>query len=227
MKKVIKTIIILLFVLVIAIFAYRTFETEVIDEVTTEVSSEIITEIIEGTATEVADTIKTGVIGDTIEVLDILNGRVFDPDCNIYISLVSGESDQERRPCNVNDGDEELLPISIRLSNVSTMDLGSDGTEEGLYIEHKSTGGSGVFTSFVVVRKLDDMIEEVARHFIGDRDQVSGISISGEEDRSITITYITHGEGDALCCPTLEASLTLVLNPEDNIEVLSDEMVLE
>jgi hypothetical protein len=78
-------------------------------------------------------------------------------------------------------------------------DVNADTLDDAAVVLVASGGGSGSFyTLAIVINSLGNPF-----HFhsaaLGDRIQVDSVEI---EDAVITVRMVTHGEGDAMCCPT-------------------------
>ena len=78
-------------------------------------------------------------------------------------------------------------------------DVNGDPIDDAAVVLVASGGGSGTFyTLAIVINRMGN-----PHHFhsaaLGDRIKVEAVEI---EDAVITVRMVTHGEGDAMCCPT-------------------------
>lgn len=61
-------------------------------------------------------------------------------------------------------------------------------------------GGSGTFRSLEAVVNEDGAPVHAASVLLGDRVQIEELIVA---DQYIRVQMVAHGEGDAVCCPTL------------------------
>lgn len=94
----------------------------------------------------------------------------------------------------------EHLAIQLASDRVARGDLNGDGAEDAVCLLTTESGGSGTFVDLAVVLNRKGLPENVARLQLGDRVIINGVRVEG---RSIVVEMVTHGPGDALCCPTL------------------------
>ena len=78
-------------------------------------------------------------------------------------------------------------------------DLDGDGREDVAVILLGSGGGSGVFVDLAVVLDRNGVPVHAASAALGDRVQVNGLSIEGND---VIVDLTQHGPGDPACCPT-------------------------
>lgn len=91
--------------------------------------------------------------------------------------------------------------IHIALMDVVALgDLNGDGIWDAAVVLEASGGGSGTFRSLEAVINEDGAPVHVASVLLGDRVQIEELLIA---DQYIRVQMVTHGQGDALCCPTL------------------------
>jgi heat shock protein HslJ len=77
-------------------------------------------------------------------------------------------------------------------------DLDGDGAEEAVVVLAQSSGGSGTFDYFAVVKRKDHGLENVATTALGDRVQLRAARI---ENGKLVVSGVRAGEEDARCCP--------------------------
>lgn len=82
-------------------------------------------------------------------------------------------------------------------------DLDGDGREDAAVILLGSGGGSGVFVTLALVVDRNGVPLHAASVALGDRVQVHGVSIEGNE---VVVDVTQHAPGDPACCPTQRAS---------------------
>lgn len=91
--------------------------------------------------------------------------------------------------------------IHIALMDVVALgDLNGDGIWDAVVVLEASGGGSGTFRSLEAVINDNGEPVHVASALLGDRVQIEEILVA---DLYIKLQMVTHGQGDALCCPTL------------------------
>ncbi|HZN04272.1 MAG TPA: hypothetical protein VFD06_11885 [Candidatus Polarisedimenticolia bacterium] len=78
-------------------------------------------------------------------------------------------------------------------------DLDGDGREDAAVVLMGSGGGSGVFVDLALVLDRNGVPLHAASVALGDRVQVHGVSIEGNE---VIVDVTQHGPGDPVCCPT-------------------------
>ena len=100
---------------------------------------------------------------------------------------------------------EEAIEGSASKIHVAMMDimalgdLNGDGIWDAVVVLEAS-GGSGTFRSLEAVINENGEPVHVASVLLGDRVQIEELIIG---DRYIRVKMVTHGQGDAMCCPTL------------------------
>ena len=82
-------------------------------------------------------------------------------------------------------------------------DLDGDGREDAALILLGSGGGSGVFVDLALVLDRNGVPVHSSSVALGDRVQVHGVSIEGQE---VVVDVTQHGPGDPACCPTQRVS---------------------
>jgi hypothetical protein len=82
-------------------------------------------------------------------------------------------------------------------------DLNGDGVQDAAVVLVENSGGSGSFLYLAAVVNQSGIPENIATQSLGDRGQVESVTIEGGE---ITITMLTHGPEDPMCCPTQKAT---------------------
>lgn len=103
--------------------------------------------------------------------------------------------------------------IHIALMDVVALgDLNGDGIWDAAVVLEASGGGSGTFRSLEAVINEDGAPEHVASVLLGDRVQIEELLIA---DQYIRVQMVTHGQGDALCCPTLRVVQLYQLDGEE------------
>ena len=98
-------------------------------------------------------------------------------------------------------------------------DLNGDGIWDAAVVLEANGGGSGTFRSLEAVVNEDGAPVHVASALLGDRVQLEEIIIA---DQYIKVQMVTHGEGDAMCCPTLRV-VQLYQLTEDGLQLVTQE----
>jgi hypothetical protein len=80
-------------------------------------------------------------------------------------------------------------------------DLNGDGVDDAVVLLVESSGGSGSFVYMAAVLNQKGKPENVDTLLLGDRAQVQSLTIA---DGQISVTMVTHGPDDPMCCPTQE-----------------------
>lgn len=78
-------------------------------------------------------------------------------------------------------------------------DLNGDQVEDAATLLVENSGGSGTFYYLAAVVNQNGELVNTATALVGDRSQIEALAI---EDGTILLELISHGENDALCCPT-------------------------
>jgi hypothetical protein len=82
-------------------------------------------------------------------------------------------------------------------------DLDGDGNADAVAIVVENAGGTGSFYYMFALLNRDGTPEQAGEpEWLGDRTVVQRLSI----DRAgvITVRYVTHGDNDPACCPTMK-----------------------
>ena len=98
--------------------------------------------------------------------------------------------------------------LSVKMAEAYAIgDLNNDGVNDAAVILAENTGGSGVFTSLVVMIYQNGQPAQLAME-IGDREQVKTVTI---KDQLLTLEMVVHLPKDAACCPTQPKTETYTL----------------
>lgn len=82
-------------------------------------------------------------------------------------------------------------------------DLDGDGNGDAVAILVESSGGTGSFYYLFAIASRDGKPVQLGEpEWLGDRTVIERLSI--DRKGIITIRYVTHGDGDAACCPTMK-----------------------
>jgi hypothetical protein len=82
-------------------------------------------------------------------------------------------------------------------------DLDGDGSADAAAIVVESTGGTGTFSYlFALVSRDGKAVQAGEPEWLGDRSVVQRLTI--DRKGLMTIRYLTHADGDPLCCPTMK-----------------------
>ncbi len=92
-------------------------------------------------------------------------------------------------------------PTVLFIEPYALGDLNGDKAEDAAVLLVENSGGSGSFVYLAAVLNQDGQPENAATTLLGDRAQVKSLSIA---DGQITVTLVTHGPNDPMCCPTQE-----------------------
>jgi len=79
-------------------------------------------------------------------------------------------------------------------------DLDGDGTEDAVTFLSRSDGGPQIYISMEAFLNRGGAAVHAGGTRLGDRIAIDSLSI---EARTVTLSLITAGPGDSLCCPTL------------------------
>lgn len=96
-------------------------------------------------------------------------------------------------------------------------DLDGDGDKDAVLVTIWNQGGSGSFHELTVVRNDNGKPVYVDSMGLGDRVITRGITIF--PDGKINVFFITQGEKDPLCCPTVYVSLSFKLVDDKLVEI--------
>ena len=116
------------------------------------------------------------------------------------------------------EGSASKIHIAM-MDLVALGDLNGDGIWDAAVVLEANGGGSGTFRSLEAVVNEDGAPVHVASALLGDRVQLEEIIIA---DQYIKVQMVTHGEGDAMCCPTLRV-VQLYQLTEDGLELRHEE----
>lgn len=97
----------------------------------------------------------------------------------------------------------------LSLDTFASGDLNGDGRKDAAVILAANGGGSGTFMSLGTVLNEAGQPMQTASEDLGDRVVVKSIAIA---DGTITLTLVTHGPDDPMCCPTLKVMRTYRLD---------------
>ncbi|MEO1254260.1 MAG: CHAT domain-containing protein, partial [Bacteroidota bacterium] len=90
--------------------------------------------------------------------------------------------------------------MSVNIGEIKGIgDLNSDGKLDAIITLEENGGGSGIYVNLVAVINENGEPKPVSIFTLGDRKYVNSLDI---QNGKIEIQYITHGEGDPLCCPS-------------------------
>ena len=78
--------------------------------------------------------------------------------------------------------------------------INTDNSSDAVVVLVTNTGGSGNFYDMVALANHNGTPIQVAEVHLGDRQIVNSITIN--DDRTITLDFVTHDDDDAFCCPT-------------------------
>jgi hypothetical protein len=82
-------------------------------------------------------------------------------------------------------------------------DLNGDGDADGVAILVESSGGTGSFYyMFAILNHNGTPVQLGEPEWLGDRTVIQRLSI--DRQGIISIRYITHGDNDPSCCPTMK-----------------------
>jgi hypothetical protein len=82
-------------------------------------------------------------------------------------------------------------------------DLDHDGDDDAIAIIVESAGGTGSFHYMFAVMNRSGSPEQLGEpEWMGDRTVIQRLSIDGKG--IVTVRYVTHGDNDPACCPTLK-----------------------
>jgi hypothetical protein len=82
-------------------------------------------------------------------------------------------------------------------------DLDADGNADAVAIVVESTGGTGTFYYMFAIGNRDGQPVQLGEpEWLGDRTVVQRLTI--DRKGIISIRYVTHGENDPACCPTMK-----------------------
>jgi hypothetical protein len=80
-------------------------------------------------------------------------------------------------------------------------DLDGDGVDDAAVLLVENSGGSGSFVYLAAVLNREGKPDNIDTQLLGERAQVQALTIA---DGQISVTMVTHGPDDPMCCPTQE-----------------------
>ena len=82
-------------------------------------------------------------------------------------------------------------------------DLDGDGTGDAVAILVEATGGTGSFYYlFALLNRDGKPVQAGEPEWLGDRSVIQRVSI--DRKGIVSVRYITHGDNDPSCCPTMK-----------------------
>ena len=82
-------------------------------------------------------------------------------------------------------------------------DLDGDGNADAVAILMESTGGTGTFYyMFAIANREGQPVQIGEPEWLGDRSVIQRLSV--DRKGIITVRYVTHGDNDPSCCPTMK-----------------------
>jgi hypothetical protein len=127
--------------------------------------------------------------------------------------LTDGKYEEEIVP-----GAASKLTIMIYPDMYAFGDLNGDGVDDAAVVLATSAGGSGTFISLEAVINDKGTPKHIASASLGDRTRLKSIAIQAGE---ITVTTLTHGPNDPMCCPTIEGTQKYKLQGDKLTQVSS------
>lgn len=76
----------------------------------------------------------------------------------------------------------------------------ADGRPAAAAVLVMSGGGSGTFSWLYLLARDGGMTRVLADAYLGDRVELTGLTLAGD---TITVTLVTQGPNDPMCCPTM------------------------
>jgi hypothetical protein len=128
--------------------------------------------------------------------LAVLENMTYTLDGRTY-TLVDGVYDNPAEYTNV-----QLFPPA------ATGDLSGDGVDDAAVLLAQSTGGSGTFIYLAPVVDEAGVMTNTESLLLGDRVKINDMTIA---DGTISLSVVTHGPSDPMCCPTLAQTWTFAL----------------
>lgn len=133
-------------------------------------------------------------------------------DGKFYYKYAEGKGD----PVLVENYPSNEYSVTIDKEHVVTGDFSRDGIEDAAIIMGKRFGGSGYFTTLVVLKNNTTSFVPIGKVDLGDRQTILSLKI---ENSLIKIEYLTQGEGEALCCGTKRVYRTFKIEDGKVVEV--------
>jgi hypothetical protein len=100
-------------------------------------------------------------------------------------------------------------------------DLTGDGVDDAAALLVESSGGSGSFVYLTAVVNRDGSAENAATVLLGDRARVQSLTIA---DGRISVTMVTHGPDDPMCCPSQESVQTYELQDSKLLQTAGEDL---
>jgi len=94
-------------------------------------------------------------------------------------------------------------------------DLNGDGVDDAAVLLVENSGGSGSFVYLAAILNQEGTPENAGTVLLGDRAQVQSLTIA---DGQISVTMVTHGPDDPMCCPTQEVQQTYELQDNELVQ---------
>ncbi|TRU32996.1 MAG: DUF4101 domain-containing protein [Microcystis aeruginosa Ma_MB_F_20061100_S20] len=111
---------------------------------------------------------------------------------------------------------------SVEIEQIYFGDINNDSSEDGVVILAENGGGSGIFKSFLVILNQNNIPTQTSNFYLGDRTIIENVEIKNNQ---IKLTLITHGPGDAACCPSLKVTKTFKLQGNKLSEVVPNDLL--
>ncbi len=166
------------------------------------------------------EAVNQGLVTPTTNPLsqEALRNAVFLSDwtANGLAPLQEGEFRQQAAPGSASE-------IVVTLTEWHAQGTLPDGRPFVAVILITDSGGSGVFYDLAVVVEENGAPKNIANIQLGDRIQVSSLTVDGEE---ISIDMLTAGPEDAFCCPTQREMRRYTLL-EGVLQLTSSEVITE
>lgn len=96
----------------------------------------------------------------------------------------------------------------VTVEKIALGDLNNDGLDDAAVVLAWQNGGSGTFKHLVAIRNSSGLPQQMDSILLGDRVQVSAISIA---DGEVALEELTFGSRDPMCCPSLKVKQAYVL----------------
>lgn len=113
------------------------------------------------------------------------------------------------------EGGASRPTVTLADPSLALGDLNADGIQDAAVILAENSGGSGVFIYLAAVVDQNGTPINQATTFLGDRTQISSLTVEGGQ---ILLDMITQGPDDPLCCPTLQITLRFRLAGDQLVE---------
>lgn len=96
----------------------------------------------------------------------------------------------------------------VTLEKITFGDLNDDGLDDAAVVLAWQNGGSGTFKYLAAIQNSSGLPQQIDSIPLGDRVQVSAISIA---DGEVTLEELTFGPNDPMCCPSQRREQTYTL----------------